>query len=402
MTKEEIVDAAFRAWTREEYKKMSLSGVAETLGVTKPALYRHFADKDALVAAMREAFFDRYAAALRTRRPTDGRLGRTFDFIEPLVRYFGARVDDLAFFFNVILRDPVPEDTIRAALAVRGIGEASADIVVQPSARFLEVRMVAGTCFLGVALFHLARKKAGTVSEQAPSEDDISRLTESILDICEGGLRLRDFDPSIVDYAALDRIARVEPEEARDRDGVLPAVASVVAESGSWSASMEMVAKKSGLSKSGLYAHFKSKEDMLSRMFLNEFERIAALIADRDARAEDPAERLYLAIATASGYLAARPDVLAALDWLRTQRIGHRNLMPEATIRAFQFLDDAARSGRLRLLPDGLPMTIRWILFLTVNLLMREKAAPGPVLRNLHGFLLGGLAASGKVENDAV
>jgi AcrR family transcriptional regulator len=38
---------------------------------------------------------------------------------------------------------------------------------------------------------------------------------------------------------------------------------------------MEMVARRSGLSKSGLYAHFKNKQDMLNRFFITEFTRIA-------------------------------------------------------------------------------------------------------------------------------
>jgi AcrR family transcriptional regulator len=70
MNKDDILSAAFRAWGREGYKKMSLSEVAAELGVTKPALYRHFRDKERILAAMRGAFFDRYVQRLRSVSPS--------------------------------------------------------------------------------------------------------------------------------------------------------------------------------------------------------------------------------------------------------------------------------------------------------------------------------------------
>jgi AcrR family transcriptional regulator len=64
MTKEDIVGAAFRVWAEELFQKMSLSDVAAELGCTKPALYRHFRSKDALLEAMYGSFFDRFAGFL--------------------------------------------------------------------------------------------------------------------------------------------------------------------------------------------------------------------------------------------------------------------------------------------------------------------------------------------------
>ena len=91
---------------------------------------------------------------------------------------------------------------------------------------------------------------------------------------------------------------------------------------------MELVARRSGLSKSGLYAHFKSREEMLGRLFTVEFDRIAAVMEDRISRGETVAERSYLAMASAAFYLSSRPDILLALDWIRVQRIDLGMLMP--------------------------------------------------------------------------
>jgi AcrR family transcriptional regulator len=65
MTREDIISAAFEVWGKDLYRTNSLSDIAMRLGVTKPAIYRHFAGKDALKEAMYEVFFDKAAEFLR-------------------------------------------------------------------------------------------------------------------------------------------------------------------------------------------------------------------------------------------------------------------------------------------------------------------------------------------------
>ena len=65
MTKAKIIDAAFRAWSRTFYQKTSLSQVARKLEVSKPALYRHFPNKKALIQAITECFLDAFANSFR-------------------------------------------------------------------------------------------------------------------------------------------------------------------------------------------------------------------------------------------------------------------------------------------------------------------------------------------------
>jgi AcrR family transcriptional regulator len=246
-----------------------------------------------------------------------------------------------------------------------------------------------------VALFHLDRMHRQL--PQPAGQKELSALTASILDLAANGL-----GPSgqlTMDYEALDTRAMLTEQETATPDGLLPAVAAVVAEVGSWNASMDMVAKRSGLSKSGLYSHFKSKEDMLLRLFSAEFERISNALARRLDGALPPAERLYLAMATAAEYLLARPDILVALDWLRMQRLGVPDLLPPRLLELFSFL--AEPDSGLRLVGGSLPLTVRWILFLTIHQLMRctgtsDKSHPTK-LRALHRFMLNGLTGGMKL-----
>jgi AcrR family transcriptional regulator len=95
----------------------------------------------------------------------------------------------------------------------------------------------------------------------------------------------------------------------------------VVAAVGPWSASMAMVAEKSGLSKSGLYAHFASKRDMLCQLFIGEFEDVIRRAQAVSRMSDVPEEQLYLAIRVIEGFLTSEPEFLAAISALKTRRI---------------------------------------------------------------------------------
>ena len=65
MTRDDIIKAAFKVWGRDLYRTTSLTEIALELGVSKPALYRHFKDKDSLLEAMYPSFFDDCAAFIK-------------------------------------------------------------------------------------------------------------------------------------------------------------------------------------------------------------------------------------------------------------------------------------------------------------------------------------------------
>jgi AcrR family transcriptional regulator len=61
-----LVTAALRELAREGLEGFSLRGVARRAGVSAPAVYRHFEDKDALLAAVAAESAERLAQALTT------------------------------------------------------------------------------------------------------------------------------------------------------------------------------------------------------------------------------------------------------------------------------------------------------------------------------------------------
>ncbi|MCA9941288.1 MAG: helix-turn-helix transcriptional regulator, partial [Anaerolineales bacterium] len=68
----------------------------------------------------------------------------------------------------------------------------------------------------------------------------------------------------------------------RSRDKILRAATSVFAEKGFEAASMDDIVQASGVSKGGIYWHFKSKDEMIAavfrELFEQEIEQMAALV----------------------------------------------------------------------------------------------------------------------------
>ncbi|MDR1099988.1 MAG: TetR/AcrR family transcriptional regulator, partial [Treponema sp.] len=194
------------------------------------------------------------------------------------------------------------------------------------------------------------------------------------------GLGLPGGDVGAVDYEALEKnIPRSQLDTFEDGD-LLKAVAETVAEAGPWKASVDMIARRSGLSKSGLYAHFKSRQDMLRQFFMTEFERMGRYAEAGIAGSAIPAEQFYLAVVSLADYLRSRPEILLAADWLRTRRL---DLDLEIPPRMYRIFSDIRFPGAP---PPPAPeeesgpapeQNSQWIFFLIVNILMRRPPAMG-------------------------
>jgi AcrR family transcriptional regulator len=132
---------------------------------------------------------------------------------------------------------------------------------------------------------------------------------------------------------------------------------------------MDMVARRSGLSKSGLYAHFRSKQDMLRQLFMIEFQRMADHTEACINGPEIPEEQFYLAVIGIANYLRSRPEILVAVDWLRARRLDLGVTVPPRIYKIFSDIRVSRSGGEAEGLAEK---TSQWVLFLVVNTLMRR------------------------------
>ncbi|MDR1655193.1 MAG: TetR/AcrR family transcriptional regulator [Treponema sp.] len=408
MTNQDIVKAALRVWGREFYTNTSLSGVARELGVSKPALYRHFENKEALLKAMYDYFFDDYVAhikpgleqAMAARNIRESMLV----MIRVLADYF-AKNADLFTFALIEVYGNTEQENMTLPMRERGLDMAafirhySLTMKENPS----RIQMIISTVIFWVASFHKEERKRG----ETLGEERICSLVVSLEKWITMGLGLNRELIDRMDYERLEAGVSGLSLGAVDDGDLIKAVASVVAEAGPWNASMEMVARRSGLSKSGIYAHFKSKQDMMRQLFMTEFSRIIAFAGEGIRQSGVPEEQLYLGLYFITSYLCQKPEILTAMDWIRTRRLDvggwtpppyFFNVFRDIRLPIEGWGSNKASGEEEELLGDSPEdLIIQWILFLALNMLMRRPEGmafadfPNSSIRALYRFISLGL-----------
>jgi len=382
MTNDDVIDAAFRVWGQEFYKTTSLAGLAEALRVSKPALYRHFSSKQALLEAMEERFYDDYTAAIKPALEDALKIDNWKERLLAVGRfitgYFALHIHYLIYalvrvhsakehrFFDPRLM--AKRGVVFPESAFLGSGDKQ-----YPSALFL----TAFTAFCGTAVFHrglyglsdmaspMKDCELSKLSWRSPSAEEVAAFIEATVERIRLGL---GFDRKRIEDLPYKKLEMLDTAPRTPPDPLLKAVAEAVAEEGLWKASMETAARRSGLSKSGLYAHFKSKRDMLSRLFSTEFERVAECVCSSIALSEIPEEQLYLAILSIAGYLRARPEILIAMDWVRIQRLELDISPPPPAL--YQFFASFKPKRATGTVWENIPL---WIPFLLVAMMKTRK-----------------------------
>jgi len=366
MKKDDILRAAFTVWGKDLYRTTSLSDVARALGVTKPALYRHFQNKGALMEALYEDFFDRYAAFLRgavlpEEFSTLDKTEKIVRIVRTVAEYYLRHRSDFVFSCTMVLGNPQEEHGMAAEMNRRGFR--MEDLLSKDQRAYAEFfnHLAVMTAFFFVAQFHGSRAS----EEGEPSLEALAGAVDTIESLVRRGFGFKKEIVDRIPYGVLEQEGAKAADSVGETSELMKAVAQAVALAGPWNATMELVAQRSGLSKSGLYAHFRSKREMLRELFVSEFEKIAAMIDSQGRLAEGPEERLYRALVVTADYLQSHPDILIALDWIRIKRFDLGILIPDKILSVFEF------SNRIST-PVGLDsLTVaQWVMFLVVNFLM--------------------------------
>ncbi|MDR0497008.1 MAG: TetR/AcrR family transcriptional regulator [Treponema sp.] len=363
MTNDDIIKAAFKVWGRELYRTTSLTEIAQELGVSKPALYRHFRDKDALLDAMYSSYFDDCANFIKNgyEKAVAAPSGKEMYLI--LTRTIGEyyALNREAFVFSLIqVYNSRDSKDAEMEFCARGIDFKllARGTAFYPSA----MQLVMATLIFCVANFHHHENKNGG----APSNELVDSVLAQIEDRIEKGMGLDAGKVAALNYENLERQAAAMVYEDTETNALLRAVAEAVAEAGPWDASMEMVARRSGLSKSGLYAHFKNRQDMLSQLFISEFTRIVNFTRTQIETTEESEEQLYLAIISIADYLRSRPEILVAINWIKTRRL---DLGKEVSGRLFRIIGSIKMEAIRNYDQHLLVWAAQWILFMIVNIL---------------------------------
>jgi len=77
---------------------------------------------------------------------------------------------------------------------------------------------------------------------------------------------------------------------------------------------------------------------MLRRLFTTEFKRIIEFARLGISLSTETEQQLYLGIFSIAGYLRSRPEILIAMDWIRTRKLDLGK--PEKSYEIFRLFED--------------------------------------------------------------
>ncbi len=366
--KREILEQAFSTWSKEHFVHTSLESVAKAMGMTKPAIYRYFSGKEALLEAMREHFtsiFDEICMS-SYRKNGSGRFIDAFEaYNEVYMRFFAENPEYFIYAMVMYIPGAIKEGAQRShveemyrllfpdSLFENELGWSEED------AETVRNYIVTTGGFL---LSHLALLSNQKIVVSA--EDLLLLNRRFVLEGLGNGEKLRQ-----PDFAALEEACIVSKEDLLEPDHIFSAIAEVVAEWGLWEASLEKIAKKAGMTKSSLYFYFENRNDMLWKMIDRERQHVGELFLSRTEGMEKPEELLYAYFLLFGGYLSHRPDFLSVMNWFRVQRINFQppNHAGRGMMRYLEYLRRGIEEGRFHTYGLGEFELIRFLHFIVVN-----------------------------------
>lgn len=274
--KTQIVKAAARAFSERGYHRVGVDDIAADVGVSGPALYRHFTNKYALFVAAAEYTARSLATAAQTAddssRPPAERLGAVVDsLIETSIdmRWEGA-------LYRWERRYLEPDDRKR----LRGIYDTMNTAVAEPLATFRPGLVAADIEMLAAAVL----STIGSISAHRVSLS-AARLRALLNELCWSVLSIR-LPSAPVGRAAHGPAKSLQSSSKRER--LLVEAIRVFGRRGFSESSIEEIGSAANMKASSVYRYYSSKAELLAATFHRAGDRFRLGIADALAQSNDP------------------------------------------------------------------------------------------------------------------
>jgi AcrR family transcriptional regulator len=296
--KAQIVRVAARAFSERGYHPVGVDEIASEVGISGPALYRHFRNKYALLVAAAEGGAQLLLDAARSAEdPGADPESRLTSLIRALSEHtIEVRREGGLYRWERRYLEPEDRRRIRVVYAALHDTVESAIAALRPEADSADVAVL-GTGMLGAI---------GSITlHRTPLAN--ARLIDLLQDICWSILRV-DLPPAPVEPAP-EAGMRGLPLSSKREQLLLEAI-RIFGRQGYHEASIEEIGAAVGINASSVYRYFPSKSDLLAAAFHRTGERVA--IANSEALAE-AASRADAALRIADRFARltfATPEIL--------------------------------------------------------------------------------------------
>ncbi|ETA05238.1 MULTISPECIES: TetR/AcrR family transcriptional regulator [Gordonia] len=270
-----IIDAAAKAFSDGGYHAVRLDDIADAVGISAPALYRHFPNKYALFAETTAVLARSLRSALDAVEP-----GGDDELRELLVAITAASFENRRtgglYRWESRYLAPADRDLVRDVVVHQHRRVRAAARRLRPDLRDADANLT-------VAAMTSVAASPTTHHSSLPAREVTTLISDAAFDLLDVDLP----DPVGPPAPAAHGLA-----PAAKREIILTEAINLFAARGFRDVTIEDIAHAAGLPASGVYRHFPSKVAILEAAFWRATDRVTAAIAEALADASTPHEAL--------------------------------------------------------------------------------------------------------------
>lgn len=321
-TKELILDAAFSFFARPRFASFSMNELAAKVGISKPAIYRHFKNKEAVLEGMENRIVENLSFFLKEIGSQDKVLARKS--LANLVDYFVANPCYINYFIAQISSTPNYEEMLFDKLYERDVSfvrEGDRNVYLENFRS--DMNRFSQHVFCGMSIFFFVKSQ-----EQIFKMGHISKLSENfgekVVNLLFGGLGSSTeptdaFHPEQISESRKKEIfnlCRIPHETFPEENRIFTALASVIGKYKIPGVTVERIAAELNMAKSSLYEYFDNKNQMVKCLINKELQLLETIIIENSAEAKNFTEYVYVLMASEMEYFSHRPSIIPICGWL--------------------------------------------------------------------------------------
>lgn len=345
-TKELIIEAAFSFYSKPYTKDFSLNELAQKVGISKPAIYRHFKNKEGLIEGMQAHFFDIMAKYLAERRLSETKMAQEDIPFASMIQFFADNTQYINYLLVQFSRQCDFEKVIYAALDNRHALDDDMRKKFQSMQDGKNRVKKTESFFSGVSMLYFikAREKVINKSMCENSETEIKSIKSTeefsrnlvlfIKSGFEGSTEKDDIlHPTIISDGRkkeLREICKINTCDFPEENRIFKAFATVIRKYDFGGVTIERIANELGMAKSSLYFYFENKNAMIASLIEKEMTMLTQICIESSSEARNFSEYIYLSLHSEVEFFKIRPSILPICGWLlQTSVEGDEFFRPE-------------------------------------------------------------------------
>ena len=315
-TKIKILNAAFALYGQNLGRKISLSSIAKTVGISKTAIYRHFESKEALEQEMHDIFYNDVCDFLYSiQHKTDE--NPEYDMLSDIIIYLCGKRNEIFYFMST-----VPDfNSSDLYLRFKNKGIRFLDDAFNPDGSVKDAYLYNRALFIGASMlvFIVCRFK---VMECAPDRvKDSAFFAQSLVNLLKCGLRLDAQSITLTQMSLIDEKCRKLVADIPEVPRILQAIAAVIKQDGLPNVTVESVANQLGMAKSSLYCWFDNKAEMLHTLAKDEMCQLGKIILQNISEEDNIVKKVYAMMETILLYFIKHRQCFPVFKWMQFQHL---------------------------------------------------------------------------------